>query len=198
MQPGRRVCQHRIRALRPTQQESRPVKSDATAQCQAPGELVLPPRFETVGSAQQYLRAQGVGYVLAQFVDIHGVAKAKSVPVSHLPTVLGVGAGFAGFAIGGVGIEPHGPDFMAVGDLATLSLLPWKPGRVRVARAGGSLGPPLGVRQPRDAEKAERPARRAWLHLVLRSGARVFTAAAPRAWRARACGLQRQPGQALL
>src|SRR6218665_1847429 len=129
MQPGRRVCQHRIRALRPTQQESRPVKSDATAQCQAPGELVLPPRFETVGSAQQYLRA-------------HGVAKAKSVPVSHLPTVLGVGAGFAGFAIGGVGIEPHGPDFMAVGDLATLSLLPWQPGLARLVCDGHVAGRP--------------------------------------------------------
>src|SRR6218665_207276 len=144
MQPGRRVCQHRIRALRPTQQESRPVKSDATAQCQAPGELVLPPRFETVGPAQQYLRAQGVGYVLAQFVDIHGVAKAKSVPVSHLPTVLGVGAGFAGFAIGGVGIEPHGPDFMAVGDLATLSLLPWQPGLARLVCDGHVAGRPWG------------------------------------------------------
>ncbi|ABM58767.1 L-glutamine synthetase [Verminephrobacter eiseniae EF01-2] len=118
------------------------MKSDATAQCQAPGELVLPPRFETVGPAQQYLRAQGVGYVLAQFVDIHGVAKAKSVPVSHLPTVLGVGAGFAGFAIGGVGIEPHGPDFMAVGDLATLSLLPWQPGLARLVCDGHVAGRP--------------------------------------------------------
>jgi glutamine synthetase len=57
--------------------------------------------------------------VLAQFVDIHGVAKAKSVPLAHLESVLTDGAGFAGFAIWGVGIEPHGPDFMAVGDLRT-------------------------------------------------------------------------------
>lgn len=53
-----------------------------------PGDLVPATRFETVQQAQQYLRAQGVAYVLAQFVDIHGVAKAKSVPVSHLDTVL--------------------------------------------------------------------------------------------------------------
>jgi hypothetical protein len=29
------------------------------------------------------------------------------------------GAGFAGFAISGMGMEPHGPDFMARGDLST-------------------------------------------------------------------------------
>jgi glutamine synthetase len=50
------------------------------------------------------LRAQDVRYVLAQFVDIHGVAKAKSVPVEHLHMVLGDGAGFAGFALWGFGM----------------------------------------------------------------------------------------------
>ena len=41
------------------------------------------------------LRASNVQYVLAQFVDIHGAAKAKAVPVEHLDMVLGEGAGFA-------------------------------------------------------------------------------------------------------
>ena len=58
--------------------------------------------------------------MLAQFVDIHGAAKAKAVPVEHLDMVLGDGAGFAGFALWGFGMGPHGPDYMAVGDLATL------------------------------------------------------------------------------
>lgn len=107
-----------------------------------PGELVPPPRFDTLEAAQQYLRAQGVSYVLAQFVDIHGVAKAKSVPVSHLGTVLSEGAGFAGFAISGVGIEPHGPDFMARGDLSTVSLVPWQPGLARIVCEGHVEGEP--------------------------------------------------------
>ncbi|WP_298010841.1 type III glutamate--ammonia ligase [uncultured Aquabacterium sp.] len=103
----------------------------------------MPPvRFDTVEEAQQYLRAQGVSYVLAQFVDIHGVAKAKSVPVAHLETVLTDGAGFAGFAICGVGIEPHGPDFMARGDLSTVSLVPWQPGLARIVCEGHVEGEP--------------------------------------------------------
>lgn len=108
------------------------------------GALAVPPRFADVAQAQQYLLDQGVGYVLAQFVDIHGVAKAKSVPVAHLPTVLREGAGFAGFAIWGVGLEPHGPDFMAVGDLATLSLVPWQPGLARIVCEGHVNGQPWG------------------------------------------------------
>jgi len=44
-----------------------------------------PLRFDTAAAAAQaHLAAQGVRYVLAQFVDIHGVAKAKSVPLAHL------------------------------------------------------------------------------------------------------------------
>ena len=106
------------------------------------GDLASPLRFEDAASARAYLSAQGVNYVLAQFVDIHGVAKAKSVPLAHLETVLTDGAGFAGFAIWGVGIEPHGPDFMAVGDLRTVSLVPWQPGLARIVCEGHVNGEP--------------------------------------------------------
>jgi glutamine synthetase len=105
-------------------------------------ELASPLRFATVAAAQAYLSSQGVTYALAQFVDIHGVAKAKSVPVSHLGSVMSAGAGFAGFAIWGVGIEPHGPDFMAVGDLNTISLVPWQPGLARIVCEGHVNGEP--------------------------------------------------------
>lgn len=107
-----------------------------------PGGLVLPKRFSNVEDTQAYLKSQGIGYVLAQFVDIHGVAKAKSVPVDHLNTILTDGAGFAGFAISGMGIEPHGPDFMAVGDLQTVSLVPWQPGLARIICDGHVEGEP--------------------------------------------------------
>src|SRR5258708_21142698 len=99
-------------------------------------ELGTVPRFESAQDAQSWLVQQGVKYVLAQFVDIHGVAKAKSVPVAHLNSVLKAGAGFAGFAIWGVGIEPNGPDYMAVGDLATLTPVPWQPGLARIVCDG--------------------------------------------------------------
>ena len=98
------------------------------------------PRFESAEQARTVLARQGVKYVLAQFVDIHGVAKAKAVPLAHLESVLGAGAGFAGFAIWGVGITPNGPDFMAVGDLATLTPVPWQPEFARIVCEGHVRG----------------------------------------------------------
>lgn len=107
-----------------------------------PSDPVVPLRFQTLDQASAYLDAHGIKYVLAQFVDIHGTAKAKAVPAAHLSSVLSDGAGFAGFAIWGVGIEPHGPDFMAVGELSTLSLVPWQPGMARLVCNGHVNGEP--------------------------------------------------------
>jgi glutamine synthetase len=93
-------------------------------------------------AAQKFVSDNGVKFVLAQFVDIHGSAKAKSVPAAHLEMVLKEGAGFAGFAIWGMGMGPHGPDYMAVGDPSTLSLMPWMPGYARIACDGHVNGKP--------------------------------------------------------
>ena len=65
-------------------------------------------------AAKEFLRKNDIRFVLAQFVDIHGAAKAKAVPVEHLDMVLTDGAGFAGFALWGFGMGPHGPDYMAI------------------------------------------------------------------------------------
>jgi glutamine synthetase len=96
----------------------------------------------TPAQAKKFFADQKIRYVLAQFVDIHGAAKAKAVPVEHYDMVLGDGAGFAGFALWGFGMGPHGPDYMGVGDPATLGALPWMPGFARVACDGYVLGKP--------------------------------------------------------
>ncbi len=96
----------------------------------------------SVEQAQQFLADHGVKFVLAQFVDIHGVAKTKAVPASHLNDVLTDGAGFAGFAVWGLGQEPHDADYMAVGELSTLSLVPWQPGYARIVCNGTVKGKP--------------------------------------------------------
>ncbi|MFC3609452.1 type III glutamate--ammonia ligase [Stutzerimonas tarimensis] len=112
---------------------------------------------------QQLIEQHGIKYVLAQFVDIHGSAKTKSVPVSGLEAVAEGGAGFAGFALWGMGMEPHGPDFMARGDLSTLTPVPWQPGYGRVLCIGHVNGEP----HPYDTrfvclQQVERLAQRGW------------------------------------
>ena len=96
----------------------------------------------TPEQAQRFFAEKKVRYVLAQFVDIHGAAKAKAVPVEHYDMVLADGAGFAGFAVWGLGMGPHGPDFMGVGDPTTLTDVPWMPGFARVVCDGHVKGHP--------------------------------------------------------
>lgn len=91
---------------------------------------------------ENLLTEHDIRYILAQFVDIHGVAKTKSVPANCLMDVVEDGAGFAGFAVWGLGMAPHGPDFLARGDLATLTPVPWQPGYGRVACTGYVNGEP--------------------------------------------------------
>jgi glutamine synthetase len=98
--------------------------------------------MKSLDEAKKFLKDNEIKYVLAQFVDIHGAAKVKSVPAAHLEDVLTAGAGFAGGAIWGTGIAPNGPDYMAVGELATLSLIPWQPGYARLVCDGHVNGKP--------------------------------------------------------
>ena len=98
--------------------------------------------MKTLAEAKKFLKENNVKYVLAQFVDIHGVAKVKSVPAEHFEDILKNGAGFAGGAICGMGITPNGPDYMAKGDLSTLSLMPWQPGYAKIICDGQSSASP--------------------------------------------------------
>ncbi len=98
----------------------------------------------TPAEAKKFLADHEVKFVLAQFVDIHGVAKTKAVPATHFDDILDPGAGFAGFAVWGLGMQPNSPDFLAVGDPATLTLVPWMPGFARMACVGHVRGQPYG------------------------------------------------------
>src|ERR1700677_1748518 len=82
--------------------------------------------------AKKFFEEHKIRYVLAQFVDIHGAAKAKAVPVEHLEMVLTEGAGFAGFALWGFGMGPEGADYMAGGDLSPAQNIPWMSGYARI------------------------------------------------------------------
>jgi glutamine synthetase len=81
-------------------------------------------------------------YYLAQFVDIHGRPKAKLVPGKHKDMIFGAGAGFAGFAIAGMGMGPHGQEFMAIGDRDAIRPVPWMPSTASVTCDGHVGGQP--------------------------------------------------------
>ena len=51
----------------------------------------------------------GIEFLFAQFVDMHGKPSAKLVPAHHLDDLLTDGAGFAGFAAGDIGQGPARP-----------------------------------------------------------------------------------------
>ncbi|MDJ0784899.1 MAG: type III glutamate--ammonia ligase [Desulfosarcinaceae bacterium] len=76
---------------------------------------------------RQGLEAQGIEFLLAQFVDIHGSPKVKQVPVAYFDDIVDEGAGFAGGAVWGMGQGPESHDLMARADLDTFCQLPWKP-----------------------------------------------------------------------
>ena len=137
------------------------VKSDP--EWSTPKASVLPAEL-TVSSARRFLEESGVKYVLVQFVDIHGVIKSKAVPVSHFDDIFTDGAGFAGAGVWGLGMLPHEPEYMVVGDLESLLLTPWYPGYARVMGTGLVAGKP----QPLDTRnilkaQAARLAERGWV-----------------------------------
>jgi len=79
------------------------------------------------------LQDEKIEFLLAQFVDIHGAAKVKMVPVGELDNMIDTGAGFAGGAVWGAGQGPHSHDMLARIDLDTYTRLPWLPNTVRFA-----------------------------------------------------------------
>jgi glutamine synthetase len=87
---------------------------------------------------REQLAAQGVHTLLAQFTDLHGVAKGKFLPLAHLDDLLTDGAGFNGPSIAGSGLQRSGPraEYWARGYASTVSALPWLPGHARVVCDG--------------------------------------------------------------
>ena len=70
----------------------------------------------------------GVEFLFAMFVDMHGKPCAKMVPVSAIDGLMTDGAGFAGFAAGPMGQRPSSPDILAMPDLSSYMPAPWRPG----------------------------------------------------------------------
>lgn len=105
-------------------------------------------------AALAFLHKNNVEFILAQFVDLHGGIKSKSVPVKCLESLLNSGAGFAGGAIQGFMMSPQDPEYMLIGDLSTLTLLPWIPGYALI-RGEGNVGDSPFALDPRNLLKCQ-------------------------------------------
>jgi glutamine synthetase len=78
-------------------------------------------------SLRAELEAKGVRYALASFVDLHGVSKAKAVPLAHLGQMLAGSELFTGAALDGVPQQVSDNEVAAVPDPSTCTVLPWQP-----------------------------------------------------------------------
>ena len=75
------------------------------------------------------VRADGIEFVLAVFVDLAGKPCAKLVPVEAVEELQSDGVGFAGYAAGALGQQPSDPDVIAIPDPASYTPLPFvRPG----------------------------------------------------------------------
>lgn len=111
------------------------------------------------------LQSQGVHTLLVQFTDIHGVAKGKLVPTTHLDDLLTDGVGFSGPSIWGTGLPRTGPraEYFARGSASTVHPMPWMPGYAHVVCDGFVNGEPFDA-CPRQVLKraVARLAERGW------------------------------------
>src|SRR5580692_9287731 len=88
-------------------------------------------RLGAITTTQELVAAterDGVEFLFAMFVDMHGKPCAKMVPVSAIDGLMADGAGFAGFAAGPMGQSPSSPDLLAMPDLSSYMPAPWRPG----------------------------------------------------------------------
>jgi glutamine synthetase len=85
------------------------------------------------GDIERRLADDGVTYMLAQWVDIHGTPRCKGVPASAFDQFVGGSAGFAGAATVGMGQGPHDHDLIGMPDLDTYTPVPWEDGVARFA-----------------------------------------------------------------
>lgn len=121
-------------------------------------------------SLRERLGADGVHSLLAQFTDVHGVARGKLVPLHQLELLMTEGVGFAGPSIWGTGLPRTGPqaEYYGRGQIESIRALPWMPGIARVVCDGFVAGEPFDA-CPRQVLKRQlaRLAQRGW---ALRTG----------------------------
>ena len=94
------------------------------------------PSSPSLAEIEQSLHDQGVTYCLSAYVDLHGIPKAKSVPLHHFQRMMRGSELFTGAALDGLGQGPQDDELAIHPDPNAITVLPWRP---EVAWAPGNL-----------------------------------------------------------
>ena len=80
-----------------------------------------------ISSTKKYLEDAGVKYVLSSWIDMHGIPKTKSVPMSDFEALcMGKGPQFAVHSVSFVPeLTPADPDQIMLPDLNAVYVCPW-------------------------------------------------------------------------
>jgi len=89
-----------------------------------------------IGAIGKSLEAKGVRYCFSSYVDAHGVAKGKAVPIDHFERMMRGSELFTGAAVEGLGQGPHDDELSVHPDPSAIVQLPWRP---EIAWAPGFL-----------------------------------------------------------
>jgi glutamine synthetase len=82
---------------------------------------------DDVAALKQSLADKGVKYLMASFADMHGVSKAKMVPLSHINQMLHGSELYTGAALDGVPQDVSDEEVAAHPDPDSATVLPWQP-----------------------------------------------------------------------
>jgi glutamine synthetase len=79
----------------------------------------------SIANLKQSLAERGVRFLLASYVDMHGVPKSKMVPIDHLEQMAAGSELFTGAALDGVPQDVSDEEVASHPDLASCRVLPW-------------------------------------------------------------------------
>ncbi len=88
--------------------------------------LALREHRDEFDAKREELRDRGVRYCLAAYTDVHGVGKAKAVPIDHFGGMMRGSELFTGAALDGLGQGPSDDELSVRPDLERIVVLPWR------------------------------------------------------------------------
>src|SRR5580698_6018450 len=82
---------------------------------------------EQISKRLREFQEAGVRYAIPAYIDIHGVPKAKCVPIGHFADMCRGSELYTGYALDGLGQRPNDDEISSIPDLDAITILPWRP-----------------------------------------------------------------------